>query len=197
MFKAIREFRRETAARMERQSCPHDEAGRAVIEMTIHDNGEFLSPYSHGAVEVINDDTAEFIRNSALGLPAKEKFSLQIYSDCVEKTEQVVYTNAIHEYFSRHFADCARDMRLNAIQSVVLFAIGIVALLVMILAEQLDWGALWIECIDIFAWVFLWETVDLFFLERSALRRRAKRYLSFEKMEVIFHPLSDLNKTKD
>ena len=81
-------------------------------------------------------------------------------------------------------------MRLNTIQSVVMCLIGLIALSFMILSENLGWGNLWVECIDIFAWVFLWETVDLFFLERAVIRRKAKRYWAFEKMEVLFFPLS-------
>ena len=84
-------------------------------------------------------------------------------------------------------------MRFNAIQTVVMLVVGLLALSVMVIGEQLGWGEVWIECIDIFAWVLLWESVDIFFLERTALKRRAKRYLSFIKMHVEFFPLSELN----
>lgn len=190
MFRAFKELKQGMGARSERKNCLRDEAGRVVIEMTIHDNGSFFSPYSHGAEEVINDETAEFIRNSALGLPAKEQFSLQIHSDCIQEEKQSMYGNAICAYFRRHFLDCAREMRLNTIQSVVMCVIGLIALSIMILAENLGWANLWVECIDIFAWVFLWEAVDLFFLERAVIRRKARRFLAFEKMQVLFLPLS-------
>lgn len=193
MFKAIREFHREISARADRKNWPRDESGRAVIKMAVHDKSAFLSPYSHGAGEVINDEAAEFIRNSALGHTPKEQFSLHIYSDCINETEQEVYKNAIHEYFNRHFSDNAREMFINTLQSVVMFGIGLIGLMFMILAQQLGWGEIWVECIDIFAWVFLWETVDLFFLERATLRRKARRFLAFAKMEVNFYSLSTLN----
>lgn len=192
MFGAIREFRREAKARIKRQDYPRDEAGRATIKMTVHDDSEFLSSYSHGAAEVISSETAEFIRDSALGLPPKEEFTLQIYSDCIDAEEQKIYPEAIHTYFERNFADTAREMRINAVQAIIMFVIGVLALGVMIIGEHLGWGEVWVECLDIFAWVFLWESVDIFFLERTALRRRANRYLSFVKMNVQFFPLSEL-----
>ena len=197
MFKALREFSREAKARIKRQNYPHDEDGRATIEMTIHDDGEFLSPYSHGAAEVISGETADFIRDSALGLPPKEEFSLRIYSDCIDDDKKEIYREAIHTYFDRNFADTAREMHLNTIQAVIMFIIGVVALGVMIAGERLGWGEIWVECIDIFAWVFLWETVDVFCLERTALRRRAMRYLAFVNMNVTFLPLSECPRKAD
>lgn len=196
MLSAIREFRREAKARVKRQDYPHDEAGRAIIKMTVHDAAAFLSPYSQGATEVISGETAKFIRDSALGLPPKEEFSLHVYSDCIGDAEQKIYPDAIHSYFERNFADTAREMRLHAIQAIIMFVVGLIALSVMVVGEQLGWGEVWVECVDIFAWVFLWESVDIFFLERAALKRRAKRYLFLTKMNVEFFPLSELSEMK-
>ena len=192
MFKAIRELKRETSARLKRQNTARDEQGRTLINMTVRDDSTFLSPYSHSAAEVISSETAEFIRDSALGHKPKEEFALHIYSDCIDGAKQETYTDAIHSYFERNFIDNAREMFINTIQALVMFTIGVIALVVMIVAERLGWGQIWIECIDIFAWVFLWESVDVFFLERMTLRRRAKRHLAFIRMDVKFYPLSAL-----
>ena len=43
------------------------------------------------------------------------------------------------------------------------------------LAEKMGVSGIWIECMDIFAWVFVWEAVDLFFIERGMLRLKKKR----------------------
>ena len=190
MIKALKEFKKETDARIKRQEIARDEENRAVLEMTVRDTSGFLSPYSHSAAETVSEEAAEFLRNSALGLNPSEELSLHVHSDCIDEHEQRVYPHAIRTYFERHYADTRREMRSNAIQSAIMLTVGLLALAVMILGEHLGWGQIWIECIDIFAWVFLWETVDLFFLTRTMLRRRARRYLAFMRIHIKFFSLT-------
>ena len=45
----------------------------------------------------------------------------------------------------------------------------------MFVLSELGAGAVWTECVDIFAWVFLWEAVDQFFIERKGVLLKMKR----------------------
>lgn len=56
----------------------------------------------------------------------------------------------------------------------------------MFVLDHIGVNSLWIEVIDIFAWVFLWEAVDLFFIERSHLLVRAKRLQNFIQMQINY-----------
>ena len=47
------------------------------------------------------------------------------------------------------------------------------------------------EVVDIFAWVFMWEAVDIFFLRCSALRIKEKRYLSLIDSKIDFLPIKN------
>ena len=47
-----------------------------------------------------------------------------------------------------------------------------------------------LEVIDIFAWVFLWEAVDLFCFECTALRIKSWRYLALSSCVVEYLPLT-------
>lgn len=165
-----------------------DEEGRAVINLSIRDDEGFLSPYSRDCADTISEETAEFLRNSALSFHPKEQLALHIYSDCVDEKEQEAYPRAIKSYFQSHLLDAERELRRNAVVSLIMFLVGLSALVVMFLGEFLGWNQIWIECIDIFAWVFIWETVDLFFLERASLRRKRKRCLAFREIKVLFFP---------
>ena len=77
-------------------------------------------------------------------------------------------------------------MRRNAVQSVVMAAVGVVSLAGMVWAEKMGVSGIWIECMDIFAWVFVWEAVDLFFIERGMLRLKQKRLDAFMDMTVRY-----------
>ena len=45
------------------------------------------------------------------------------------------------------------------------------------------------EFIDIFAWVFIWEAVDQFFIEKNALIIQKKRLTHFTTMTINYYYL--------
>ena len=47
------------------------------------------------------------------------------------------------------------------------------------------------EIIDIFAWVFMWEAVDIFFLQCTMLNFKQKRYLRLYDSIIEYLPLKD------
>lgn len=66
--------------------------------------------------------------------------------------------------------------------------VGVVALAVVLTLSLLKRVEILVEVLDIFAWVFLWEAVDLFFLEGGVLRMKQRRFLRFIDAKVEFLP---------
>ena len=52
-------------------------------------------------------------------------------------------------------------------------------------------GEVLTECLDIFAWVFLWESVDQFFIESRALVRKCRRFDNFVNADIAFEEIND------
>ena len=156
----------------------------AKIDMTVNDDSDFLSPYAETGKPVISSEVAEFLENSANAFHPKEKITLSVHSDCIDDNEKIVYEKAIRNYFSLQLID--RSMRRKTIIATWFSVVGILALAFMFLISRLGINDLWTECVDIFAWVFLWEAVDQFFIERSGLMLRKKRLDNFIDMKIIF-----------
>ena len=72
-----------------------------------------------------------------------------------------------------------------------MFLVGVAALGSMFFAERFGVKQLWIECIDIFAWVFIWEAVDLQFIEGGRLRFERKRLSALTNMKVNYFNIND------
>lgn len=49
-------------------------------------------------------------------------------------------------------------------------------------------GAVILNMLDVFAWVFLWEAVDMFFLQRPQLRKRRYRTEAVLQAKITFVP---------
>lgn len=160
-----------------------------TINMTVLTDDDFLSPYSETSTPVISSEVADFLENSAKGFHLNDKLALNVYSNCVDDSEQTLYPKAIKNYFTTQLKSLEMELKRNALTVVLFTLIGIAGLVFMILYSHFWDNEVWAECIDIFAWVFLWEAVDQFFIQRKILHRKKKRIIAFCEMTVTFLPL--------
>ena len=59
-----------------------------------------------------------------------------------------------------------------------------------LLLEYRVGSLIWAEVIDIAAWVFLWEAVDIGIFRNRELREKRLRYRSFMEMKIVYHASS-------
>lgn len=186
MIKSIKELKRYYDNRIEQEEIERDGEGRAVIEMTVRDDGGFLSPYSAGTRPMISGEVADYLLESAISLAPHEPICLKIHSDCIDEEEKTVYSHALHDYFSAHYFENAVMLRRNAVLSCIMAVIGLLTLTLGITLGIFEWVPVLGEALDIFAWVFLWEAVDVYFLERAVLRVKGRRYLRFADAKIEY-----------
>lgn len=164
-----------------------DALGRAVINMSVKNDEEFLSVFSRSESPVISSDVAEFIENSAAALSPKEQITIRIYSSCIDENEKIVYSWAIRQYYREKELANDTDIKRNSIIALILLIAGIAVLaLSAFLNIQLD-GEIWSEFIDIVAWVLLWEFVDICVFKNMHLRLSRRRYSAFSSMNIEFY----------
>ena len=155
----------------------------ANINMTINNDDDFLSHF------------CAFFGKALIGgeLPnmqyfhPNEKLSLNIYSNCITDDEKVIYNQAIKNYFQLQLKDVIRSLKQKRIIAVSFSIVGIIALAFMFICSNMGIKQIWIECINIFAWVFIWEAVDLLFIEQNSLLIRRKRLINFIEMNINYH----------
>ena len=158
----------------------------ACLNLNITDDSDFLSPYSPSEKPLVSSDVADFLENSARAFHPRAKINLTITGRCIDESEKSVYGDAIRNYFSLKLAETERDIKRKGLMSLIFAIVGVVALVFMIIYESFVNNAVWTECVDIFAWVFLWEAVDQFFIERSGLLLKRKRFENFVNMSIEF-----------
>lgn len=161
-----------------------------VINMTVLNDGEFLSPYSATDSPVVSSDVAEFLENGAANFLPKQTIELNVHSDCIDDNEKLVYDSAIRNYFRLKADGADTELKRNLIVSVVFTVIGVIGLAAMLLFDHFFNKAIWTEVVDIFAWVFVWEAVDQFFIERRKIIRSRRKYQAFIQARINFQALS-------
>lgn len=163
-----------------------DSDNRIIININVKDDADFLSVFSQNEIPVISSEVAEFIENSTDSILPKEQLTLRIHSDCIDETEKELYKEGIREYYIEKSIANSRELKRNNIITVLLTIAGILALALQLFLEYKTDNMLWTEVIDIVAWVFLWEAVDISAFGNRSLRIKNKRYQSYLTMKIEY-----------
>ena len=163
----------------------HDAEGRAIIDMTVKDDSNFLSAYSTNDTAIINTEVAEFIENNTHSIPPNQRLTLRIHSDCIDENEKLDYQAGIKKYYAEKHLASKNEYRFNLFAVLLLTLAGIATLILAFNVEH----HIWSEVIDIAAWVFLWEAVDIGVFKNRQTNINRRRYLSYISMNIEFMPL--------
>lgn len=166
-----------------------DPNNRRIIRLNVTDDSNFLSPFSVKGDPLISDETAAFLNLNIKHNLRDSGVKLIIAGDVIDENEQEVYKTAIRNYYQVEYRETWKELRRNAIDvlAMLLFSACIFALAV-ILETVAHANAVILNMIDVFAWVFTWEAVDLFFFRRPQLRKEQNRNAAAIDAEIDFVP---------
>lgn len=168
----------------------YDEEGRAVINMTVLDDNEFLSPYGEEKDIVISRETAAFLEHSTRTIHHNRDLTLVISSNVIDEKEKVLYKKGIHNYFENSFLALQKDLKRNLLTSTIFALIGVLYFAVLIVISLFVDYDLILEMLSIAGWVFLWEAVELFFIDRTEMKNRQYRAYAFLNAKIIYEELN-------
>lgn len=197
MFRSVNAWRKHAKERLTKREIERDEDGLAVIHMTVLDDSDFLSPLSYHRAEVLSNEVSAFLEKRANALPPQKRVAVHIHSDCIDEQEQVRYRAAVATTFRDAYDELALEIRRSMIAALLMLLFGVLLLGAMWALSVKDCGEILIEVVDIFAWVFVWEAVDTFFLTRTVQLQQQKRCLSLIYAKICFFPLEKTEKAEN
>ncbi len=172
---------------MTSQEKQRDAQNRVIVDMFVKDDTDFLSTFSQRNSQVISGDVADFLENSIQAVAPKEKLVLHIYSDCIDEQEKHLYTNGLHRYYQDALVGVKREYKRNLILSLTLMLVGMAFIALSLILASMD-KAIWTEAIDIVAWVFCWEAVDILAFKNRELKIKSLRYSELSNISIEFFP---------
>lgn len=164
-----------------------DKNNRRIIHLNVTDDGNFLSPLSVKGNPLISGETAEFLNLNIKHNLKDSGVKLIISSNAIDETEKEIYKTAIKNYYRVEYKTIWKELRRNLFCSIImlLFSACIFALAI-ILENTTNASAVILNMIDVFAWVFTWEAVDIFFLQRPKLHKEQQRNTAAIDAEIVF-----------
>ena len=145
-----------------------NDKNQAVIKVFVHDLESVISPFSLQDNIVINSEFANFLNQHILATHLIHDINIQIKSNNLEKQEDILLIKeAIKNYYYEEAIISYRKIKNTIIKSVIFTFLAVIIFSLVIFLNHLNLlSAVATEIIDIAGWVFMWEAVDLFFIER-------------------------------
>lgn len=183
MFNFIKHLKRRKKLTRE---FKHDKNGNALVEIGIKDKTEVLAPFALDGKETINVEFANLLDNVSKSIPPKENMHLKLKCEKLTDKEKQDFSMAIKNYYFNSLIDNQRKLHNNSLIFWSMIAISLLFLAILFIANH--FGAPWIitEVLDIIAWVFVWEAVDLLAFQRSIYQYEMNRDLVLYKMKISF-----------
>jgi hypothetical protein len=177
--------------RIKERMYTRDEKGRIIVPVTIRDDENFLSSYTKSDIPIINSDISNYLDSLIEFLPPAEILHFQIRSNCINPEEQKIYKEAIKEYFLTQYSKSRRQFKRNLRMGVITSLIGALLILITYLIAPGESGTIiqkaTTEAVNIAAWVFFWEALDILLMQNYECRRNRKIYATalMSKIEFI------------
>ena len=156
-----------------------------TINIKAESKAAIFSDYNYDSNEVLNSNLEEFLVEKVKNIPPKVNLRVKIFTDdCVDENEvKVAYKNK----FKGDFEELEQELKRNMLFALTMLILGVLFMGFLILEMYFLNNYILSTILEIAVWVFVWEAVDSFFLERSSIRR--KRYqmarLYYADLEVV------------
>lgn len=156
-----------------------------IININIADTTNILSPFS-GEKPVISSELVEFLEYKLTPQIIKKGIHLVIHCKDIEQQEQILYKQAIKNYYEDLYFTKKREVKNKTIISLILLMIGIMVITITIALEMSGKDMIKTRIYDIMAWVFVWEAVDIFFFQRPKINFERRKCLKMLKATIEY-----------
>ena len=163
-----------------------DDEGRSFININIDKEEDILSSFNTDK-PIISSSLAEFINNQLRPMVIKNGIHINFNCSEVVKVEEDKYKEAIRNYYNHDLIDKNREISRNKIISIVMGIVGTIILTLSIVFSFFENLVIFASIIDIIAWVFLWEAVDLYVLQRPKIEMEELRDYEMANALITFN----------
>ena len=163
-------------------------AEKLTMHVKIDDESQVFSEFSY-TEDNLNEKLSNFLFSKAeheFPLPVKENFTIAVHTTNPHLRLPEI-TRCIHHHFHNRYDAEKRKLRDNFRFAMVLFCLGIMALVLRYFAVTYVNNFFLSEILNITSWVFIWGAVEVIVLERHNIHRRCiiARRLAFAEVKFV------------
>lgn len=141
----------------------------SVIDVKIDSKEQLFSAYSYSG-DKLNPEFSEYIFDKAKRVPVKEDVKIKIHTaDAIDSAE---VDQAVKSHYRSAYIEGKKEVSRVILISIIMTLLGIIALTALILINHFTDNLYITSIVEIAAWVFIWEAVDYFFLQRPVVKAK-------------------------
>ena len=161
------------------------ENGMAYISCNAEKYNDIINKHSVEGYEWPNGHFIEFINDNAQFVPTEYPIILEICGCDFSEKQQECIEATLSDYYALQLGNAQLALQRNTRESIVLFILGLLAILGIIFGIQGTLGSVW-EIFLVLLWFFIWEFLDTFVFERSEYLEKKLEAAQMASMKVTF-----------
>ena len=164
-----------------------DDDGKAYISTKVSSITDIISKHSIKDYEWVNPDFIHYVEDMAYYIPVEESIVLELCGHRFSEKEQALIRRVLTQYFGLKLGDAIIDINIMKKKSMILLVFGIISILLFMLLNIINVIPTLAEIIAIGLWFFLWEYLDLRFLNGSDLAVKKLEAAQLANVKIIFN----------
>lgn len=163
------------------------ERDEAVIECKVGKIENIFSPFDIAKNRTINDSFHTYLMQETEIIPARHDLELRLHiagDTTAEQEEQI--KKAIKRHYSFMITSTNVKVRNANLVALLLYFGGIIALILNLLADNINTVLPLKETLLIITWFFVWEATSVMFFDRNSLNLKRYNMLRIYNARVVF-----------
>ncbi len=158
-----------------------------IIKVYVDKKDDFYNQYDP-LNKSINFDIANYIIEEANNIPFRYKLKIEFFSDDLTESEKDSIRKILKEYYAFEIKKEENILKASAIKGICLLLMGILIITSEILGiwSNIAYDKIFLEVMDILAWVLLWESIDILLLSNNKEKIKKKNLIQIYKSEILF-----------
>ena len=136
---------------------------------------------------MISNELIDFLNKEIKNDYLFKKIILNFNHNNISSGERIIYKKAIHCTYEKLFEEINLKIRRMNIISFLMFMIGFIILGLAVVVKSIKLNTIFIEVFQIIAWVFVWDSVDIFVFKRNRLKELRNKYAILKDVNIVFN----------
>lgn len=142
----------------------------SVINVKITSKEQLFSAYSYSG-DKLNAEFSEYVFSKAKSVPVTESIKIKIHTaDAIDVAEA---EQALKSHYRTEYIEAKKEAKRIVCISLIMTILGVLALTALLLINYFTDNLYITSIVEIAAWVFIWEAVDYFFLQRPVVKAKS------------------------
>ena len=178
MFKKYKQTRKlEHSKLTEDEWYDVDSNGRGIIDVGAENYDDIFSYYDLDGESVLEKEFDSFLEAKADAIPLDVELALHFHVTSPSKIKRKEIESAVKNNYKREIRALNRKIHRLSVFTLYMLVMSIFWFGLWTLSKILNWHFVIEQLFTIISWVFTWEVVNCFFIERRDLKiERLKKY---------------------